>query len=429
MSVHLFMVGTLHRTDQMTGKAGTLCFRTSAHRNASAILSVEGDPAAGGTMDRATELSLLNEVLDLLERKAFFLDDCQATNEVANYCSPARFAQETAGIFRGLPLMVAHVSELAGENAFLRRDIAGLPMLITHDGAGAYRAFINVCRHRGTRLVDAESGCARRFTCPYHAWTWNNRGELIGIPHEREGFPSADRESLGLKPLACIERHGWIWVAPDDATIGELDGFLAGIGADLDWIGSRDLQVVAETASVHQVNWKILIEGGLESYHFRVAHKATIGPYFNDNLSTYQTFGNHLRSVLPRVSVKELATQPEADWQLRRHANLLYTIFPLSQLLVQQDHLIWVRLEPVSEARTRISLKTMAPKSSRPDDYWQRNHEITCTTLAEDFVIGESIQSGLGSGANRQLTFGRFEGALHRFNSAVERMVGARDTA
>jgi len=380
-------------------------------------------------MDRATELSLLNEVLALLDRKTFFLDDSQSTNVVANYCSPTRFAQETSGIFRALPLMVAHVSELAGENAFLRRDIAGLPMLVTHDGAGVYRAFINVCRHRGTRLVDAESGCARRFTCPYHAWTWNNRGELTGIPHEREGFPKADRDSLGLKPLACVERHGWIWVAPDDATAGELDGFLAGIGEDLDWIGCRDLEVVAETASVHEVNWKILIEGGLESYHFKVAHKATIGPYFMDNLSTYQAFGSHLRSVLPRVSVKQLATQPEADWQLRQHANLVYTIFPLSQLLVQQDHLIWVRLEPISETRTRISLKTMAPKGARPDAYWLRNHEITCTTLAEDFVIGESIQGGLGSGANRHLTFGRFEGALHRFNSTVEQMVGNPDTA
>lgn len=79
--------------------------------------------------------------------------------------------------------------------------------------------------------------------------------------------------------------------------------------------------------------------------------------------------GYHLRPLLPRASEKQLATQPEAEWQLRLHANLLYKIFPLGQLPVQQDHLIRVRLELISEARTRISLKTMAPKDTRPDIY------------------------------------------------------------
>ncbi|MDF1735369.1 MAG: SRPBCC family protein [Minwuia sp.] len=379
-------------------------------------------------MDRATELSLLREVLELQEAGSFFLDDAQGRNAVANYCSPERFLRERDSIFRGLPQMVAHVSELSAENAFLRRDIGGLPVLLTHEGAGRYRAFLNVCRHRGTRLVDDARGCARRFTCPYHAWTWNNRGELTGVPHERDGFPEVDRKEFGLKQLACEERHGWIWVAADDTLADDLAGFLAGIGPDLDWIGSRDLHVVAETVSVRDVNWKILIEGGVESYHFKVAHRATIGPYFTDNLSTYQAFGSHLRSVLPRVSVQELATRPEESWQLRQHANLLYTIFPLSQLLVQQDHLIWVRFEPVNAARTRITLRTMAAEGTRSDTYWQRNHAITCATLTEDFVIGESIQSGLDTGANDQLTFGRFEGALHRFNRAVEQMIGLRET-
>lgn len=73
--------------------------------------------------------------------------------------------------------------------------------------------------------------------------------------------------------------------------------------------------------------------------------------------------------MLPRVSVKQLATQPEAEWRFRQHANLLYTILPFGRMLVQQDHLIRVRLESISEARTRISLKTMAPMGTRPDIY------------------------------------------------------------
>lgn len=379
-------------------------------------------------MDRKTEIDLLKQVVGLKEARSFHLDESETFSEVSGYLSPDRFAREMA-MFRAMPLLVAHASELAEQDAFLRREIAGIPMLLTGDGAGSYRAFLNVCRHRGTRLVDAASGCARRFTCPYHAWTWNNRGELVGLPHGREGFPALDRADYGLKELHCVERHGWIWVSRPGTANQDPTDFLAGLGADLEWIGSRELTVRAESVETRDVNWKILVEGGLEAYHFKVAHRDTIGPYFNDNLSTYQVFGSHLRSVLPRASIRELADLPEEEWSIRQHANLLYTIFPLNQFLVQQDHLVWVQLEPLTESRSRLVLRTLAPEGAGSEAHWQRNHRITCTTLAEDFEIGESIQAGLASGANDNLTFGRFEGALRRFNDTVERLLGGQDGA
>lgn len=379
-------------------------------------------------MDRKTEIDLLNQVVGLKEARSFHLDESETFSAVSGYLSPDRFAREMA-MFRAMPLLVAHVSELAAPDAFLRREIAGIPMLLTGDGAGSYRAFLNVCRHRGTRLVDAASGCARRFTCPYHAWTWNNRGELVGLPHGREGFPALDRADYGLKELHCVERHGWIWVSRPGTANQDPTDFLAGLGADLEWIGSRELTVRAESVETRDVNWKILVEGGLEAYHFKVAHRDTIGPYFNDNLSTYQVFGSHLRSVLPRASIREMADLPEDEWSIRQHANLLYTIFPLNQFLVQQDHLVWVQLEPLTESRSRLVLRTLAPEGAGSEAHWQRNHRITCTTLAEDFEIGESIQAGLASGANDNLTFGRYEGALRRFNDTVERLLGGQDGA
>ncbi len=379
-------------------------------------------------MDRKTEIDLLKQVVGLKEARSFHLDESETFSAVSGYLSPDRFAREMA-MFRAMPLLVAHVSELAAPDAFLRRKIAGIPMLLTGDGAGSYRAFLNVCRHRGTRLVDAASGCARRFTCPYHAWTWNNRGELVGLPHGREGFPALDRADYGLKELHCVERHGWIWVSRPGTANQDPTDFLAGLGADLEWIGSRELTVRAESLETRDVNWKILVEGGLEAYHFKVAHRDTIGPYFNDNLSTYQVFGCHLRSVLPRASIREMADLPEEEWSIRQHANLLYTIFPLNQFLVQQDHLVWVKLEPMTESRSRLVLRTLAPEGAGSEAHWQRNHRITCTTLAEDFEIGESIQAGLASGANDNLTFGRFEGALRRFNDSIERLLGGQDGA
>ena len=128
-----------------------------------------------------------------------------------------------------------------------------------------------------------------------------------------------------------------------------------------------------------------------------------------------------MRSILARSSLTELTPETRQNWRLRDHANVLYTLFPASQLLVQQDHIVWVSQQPVAAGETRLRLATLAPKDQAGDTaHWERNHAITLTTLNEDFAIGESIYANLDSGANTHLTFGRFEGALDRFNRTIE---------
>ena len=144
-------------------------------------------------MDPATEIELLEELAGLREARSFFLDDAVTTSPVSRYTCPDRFAQERQALFRSKPVIAAHSSELTGPDAFLTRDFAGLPLLLTRDSAGVAHAFLNVCRHRGTRLVGDDSDCRRRFTCPYHAWTYDNRGALTGIAHGDAGFPVSTR--------------------------------------------------------------------------------------------------------------------------------------------------------------------------------------------------------------------------------------------
>ncbi|MCG8443251.1 MAG: aromatic ring-hydroxylating dioxygenase subunit alpha, partial [Caulobacterales bacterium] len=357
--------------------------------------------------------------------RSAFLDEAVTSNPVAHYASPERFAREQASIFHALPVMAAHSSELAGDGAFLRREVAGLPLLLTRDGEGGVHAFLNVCRHRGARLVEARSGCKRRFSCPYHAWTYSHQGALLAVPHQAQGFPDLDRSGLGLRRAACVERFGWMWVSARADADMAIERHLDALAADFDWFDAEALHVAHMDEQDRGANWKILVEGGIEAYHFRVAHRDTIGPYFNDNLSSYETFGPHMRSVLPRAGLGELNTANRADWRLRAHANVLYTIFPADALLVQHDHVVWIHNEAVAPDRTHVRLTTLAPKDDDRDDHWRRNHAITVTTLNEDFDIGEAIQAGITTGANERLMFGRFEGALARFNETVERYLAA----
>lgn len=374
-------------------------------------------------MKRATEIELAEEILDLQERKVPFLDDAVTSSPVEHYCDPHRLDLEREKLFRSIPQPVVHSSELPTPGSFLRRDFAGLPLLFTRDEDGQVHTFINVCRHRGSRLVQDHEGCKQRFTCPYHAWTWNNRGELTGMPHGELGFPELDRAALGLKRLGCSERHGFIWVLANTDQAPDVDTALAGLAEDFEWFDAASHVVQHSDVEVRSVNWKILVEGGIEAYHFRVTHRKTIAPYFNDNLSTYRQFGPHLRSVLSKRSIAELRDQPTDQWRLRDHSQVLYTLMASSQFLVQSDHIAWITVDPLTPSSSRIRISTLVPADlvATEEDraHWAKNHAITVQTLAEDFDIGEGIQAGLTTGANDTLTFGRFEGALNAFNTSV----------
>lgn len=381
-------------------------------------------------MDRAEELELIREVVGLADRKSPYLDAEIGHSPISRYASAERFERERALIFRRKPVIAAHVSELPENNGFLAREIAGLPVILVRDGEGEVRAFLNVCRHRGARLEREAAGCKRVFTCPYHGWSWTNTGELRAVPQEKQGFPDLPRAERGLRRLPAAEAQGFVWIVADVDGSGPVDltGWLGGrFAADLEQLDLARHRIVAEDRFDIAANWKLLVEGGLEAYHFRVAHAATIAPFFPDNLSTYRMFGPHVRSLLPRNGMLDLRETPEAAWEIRRDANLLYVISPTTQLLVQQDHVVWILMEPKNQELTAIRLVTLAPAAGAVDAaaaaHWAKNQAITRATLMEDFELGEEIQSGFASRGNPSHLFGRFEGALDRFNRAVEEML------
>ena len=380
-------------------------------------------------MDRETEVGLIREIIGLADQKSAFMDTEVAHSPISRYASPERFEREMAMVFRRKPVVAAHSSELEGENAFIAKHFLGLPLLLTRDADGEVHAFLNVCRHRGARIERETSGCKRVFTCPYHAWSWSNRGDLRAVPQEAQGFPDLPRAERGLRRLPATEAHGFIWIIanPDAGEMPDMDAWLSGLVPDFDWLNLTEHRIaVMETIEI-DANWKVLIEGGLEAYHFRIAHRNTIGPHFPDNLLTYQQFGPHMRAVLPRNAMPELRDTPERDWALRQDANLVYTVLPNTQMLVQQDHFMWFHMEPVSVGKTRFRTATVvpkdAPRTEEMEKHWKINHDISVTTLKEDFEIGEEIQSGFASRGNPSHVFGRFEGALNRFNLAVEELI------
>ena len=126
------------------------------------------------------------------------------------FTDPERFEAEREAFFRRTPQVVGWGGEVAEPGDVLARVVAGVPVLVTRDGDGALRAFLNACTHRGMGLCDGADN-TRRLTCGYHGWTYDLAGRLVGLPH-REPFPGLDTDSLGLQPLPVEEQAGLVVV-------------------------------------------------------------------------------------------------------------------------------------------------------------------------------------------------------------------------
>jgi len=375
-------------------------------------------------MNHDQETHLIKELLDLKTEKSFYLETDIQRSSPLRYAASDRFQAEQDHILRKFPAVAAHESEVANPGDFITQTIAGRSVLIVRGKDMQVRAFLNMCRHRGTRLEDAAQGCKHAFVCPYHAWTYGSSGDLRGVPHGDVGFPGLDKDAYGLTPVPCAVRFGLVFVVPDAAVSFDFAPFLDPLEADMHWCNMAGLGIAHRDVFTRKANWKLIAEGGLEAYHFKVAHRHTIGPYFMDNLSSYQMLGDkHIRSVLPRTSMAQLLDMPEGQWDLRAHANILYSLFPTTNFLLLQDHISWVEARPTAVGETELILTTLAPKDELDGEkaaHWAENHKITMTTLDEDFTLNELVQQSAESGSVDDYLFGRFESALHVYNRLIE---------
>lgn len=187
------------------------------------------------------------------------------------YTDPSVFAREQERIFRRWWQYVGHTGSVAEPGSLAACRAGPVPVLLVRDREGELRAFLNVCRHRGTRLFEGE-GRRATIQCPYHGWTYDLDGRLRAAPRS-QGEPHFDPDALGLVPLAVETWGPFVFVNPDAAagpleeTLGELPALVEGAGVDVDALRFRERAV-----SEYDANWKICCENFLECYHCHVAH-------------------------------------------------------------------------------------------------------------------------------------------------------------
>ena len=335
------------------------------------------------------------------------------------YTSATRFEAERA-MFRRTPIAIAHASELASPGAFVTRDVADMPVLVVR-GEDGVRAFVNVCRHRGTRLVDAAAGVAKAFACRYHAWTYDLGGRLGHVPH-KETFPTLDTASRGLVPLPCEVRHGIVWTVLDPnasidvrANLGEeIDADLAGFSMD----DHVRLESVRETRAC---NWKLVIEAFLEGYHAKYLHNKTIARFFVDGVVVFDRFGQHVRSAGGR---RELL-----KWNggtIREAATMFYFVFPNTILVLHPDGISHITMFPETPSTSTYVHAMLVPRAAAGDPaHWRETWNLIegAVFQKEDLVVADSIQASFGAGIEREFAIGGLELPIRYFHDAIENAI------
>ena len=186
--------------------------------------------------------------------------------------------KERDAIFSKCWLYIGHESELANNGDFHRRQVGGRELIFNRTSDGEVNAFYNSCPHRGALVTRERNGNGKVFRCFYHAWSFNNKGELVGMP-DKEGFPN-DHNCNGDKNLQTVKRlesyRGFFFVNFDDNAVS-LEEYLAGAKEYLDIVadqGEAGMEVLTDPQQYSvRANWKLLGENSVDLYHAVPTHK------------------------------------------------------------------------------------------------------------------------------------------------------------
>jgi phenylpropionate dioxygenase-like ring-hydroxylating dioxygenase large terminal subunit len=351
------------------------------------------------------------------------------------YHDPAIHAEEMRRIFAEMWLCAGREADIEKPGDFLTRNLGAESIVLVRDAGGTARAFHNVCRHRGARIVDeARGGGLTRFQCPYHSWGYDLDGALRSAPHmdEVKGF---DRREYPLRPVRLAAWSGFLFVSLSAATppiethLGEMATYFERYRIGSLRNGHRIRYSIA-------ANWKILCENYSECYHCflvhpqlnRVSHyrsgqielinPATVGGYMELREPEFNTM-----SGTGRTSRRPFATIAPEDHR-RIH---YYIIYPNIFLSLHPDYVMTHTLWPAGPGRTDIECeflfdpREMTVPGFDPSDavrFWDE-------TNRQDWSVCERAHLGTGSSSYDRGRLSRLEWMTHIFDKFVaDRLLG-----
>lgn len=374
------------------------------------------------------QVAIGKALLRYLDEKTTAMADAVYANNVSDYTCPTQARAEQELFFRNGPVNIGLSCLVREPGDYMTHDLTGVPILLVRRRDGSLGAYLNVCRHRGARVAEG-CGNAKLFVCPYHAWSYDTEGKLRGRPDDRS-FAGFEKEGIGLRALPVVEKYGMIFVASTPEATFDVDALLGGAQRDLAELKLEGWHHYETRVLTRKLNWKIVVDTFLETYHLQYLHTNTVSPILHSNTTTFDAFGPSLRMVAARRTIDKLRTVPPEEWNVIPLIAGIYVLFPNTVFILQGDHVETWHVYPsgdgVNESTMRVSFYTPEPPASeKARQHWDRNFNLLMATVEdEDFPLAEGIQRGFHSPAQEAVHFGRNEPALQHFHKSVKRALG-----
>ncbi|WP_118856852.1 aromatic ring-hydroxylating oxygenase subunit alpha [Sphingomonas mesophila] len=342
------------------------------------------------------------------------------------------FAAEHRAFLRASPQIVCHASDIAEPGQWHKLDYLGESIIVIRGDDGAIRAFHNVCRHRGSHIVDGEAGCARVLTCPYHAWSYDRQGALTGIPH-RGDYPGLDPAALGLKPVALEQWHGFLFVRLKEG-LPSVAEMMAPYESDIAPYRFEELRAIGRvTLRPRELNWKVIADNYSDHLHIPVGHPGLTRLFGKSYRIEAREWVDRMEGDLrdePSANPSERAYQrllPDAPHlpPFARRKWLYFKLFPCVAFDIypdQVDFMQWLPTGPTTSVIREISY-------ALPDDRREMraarylNWRINRRVNAEDTVLIARVQAGMASDSFTPGPLGRSEECLRSFNARLRRFI------
>jgi Rieske 2Fe-2S family protein len=344
------------------------------------------------------------------------------------YTDPTRLRKELDGLFGRMWFYAGRSEEIARPGQFVVRELNGHNIIVTRNSSSQVRAFHNVCRHRGTRLcADAAGRFAGSIQCPYHAWTYDFDGRLIGAPHMDE-VPHFRKAEYPLVAVNADEWDGHVFLNVADRP----EPLLAQLGPLVDkfrpW-RMQDLRLGKRIVYDVKANWKLIIQNYNECLHCPNLHPALnkLSHYLSgENEPLHPTYMGGVMDLRPGVETLSMdgtcprAFLPGLSTEDQRRV-YYYCVFPNLMLSLHPDYLLTHTLWPIAPDRTinvcewHFQPSELARADFNPSDcveFWDM-------TNRQDWYVCELSQAGISSSAYVPGPYSNREDLLYAFDRFI----------
>lgn len=312
------------------------------------------------------------------------------------YFDPEIAQAEHRSVFTDSWMAIGRSEVLSEPGHFLTAEIAGKPLLACRDEEGGLRAFYNVCRHRAARVAVEDQGCASRFRCPYHGWTYDLQGRLRGAP-EFEGVEGFDRAKHGLPSLSISEWEPFVFVKGGGPK-PDLSQWLAPLIDHLEPLGLGKLRFVGRRSYDIACNWKVFIDNYLDGgYHIPLVHPGLAGALdyalYRNEMGSYASLQTGpMSSVGAKGETKEVVA-------VRKGSTAYYGwVFPNFMINAYEGYMDTNLVLPLSADRCRVVYDYYFEPSVGEAEI-EKSIAVSDAIQLEDGHICEEVQRGLLSGA------------------------------